>query len=347
MTHRLAMAPRLRKLVLTVHLVASVGWLGAVVAYIALDVTATTGQDIQTVRAAYLAMDLTVRYVIVPMALAALLTGIIQSLGTTWGLLRHYWVVLSLLLTLFAITVLQAETRTIGHLAEQAASVADPRELPGSLPHSIGGLVVLLTVTILNVFKPRGLTRYGWRRQQSEQSERRVRSERRETRSKTSRTVVAGAGLALALAAGALAWGMFGGESTRRTEVAEKGRSVMPFDLERTTHRFAKTGDGGVQTVVADEPGDQNQVRLIREHLAKEITRFRRGDFSDPSSIHGPDMPGLTALSRGYTRIQMRYETVPTGARITFSTKDTSLVGALHAWFDAQVNDHGRHAEHG
>ncbi|MFG2250987.1 hypothetical protein, partial [Spirillospora sp. NPDC048823] len=133
----------------------------------------------------------------------------------------------------------------------------------------------------------------------------------------------------------------------KRHKGPEKGRSVMPFDLERTTHRFTKSSNGGVQTVVADDPGDQEQIRLIREHLTKEFAAFQRGDFADPASIHGAEMPGLSTLAQGYKRIQMSFETVQNGARILFTTDDAGLVDALHAWFDAQVSDHGRHAEHG
>ncbi|MGH3992733.1 MAG: DUF2269 domain-containing protein, partial [Pseudonocardiaceae bacterium] len=136
--------------------------------YIALDVTAVTSQDVQLVRAAYLAMELTVCSVIVPLALASVLIGVVNALGTPWGLFRHYWVLMKLLLTLFATTVLLLETQTISYLAEVAASGADPRELPGSLGHSIGGLVVLLITTILSVYKPRGLTRYGWGKQHAQ-----------------------------------------------------------------------------------------------------------------------------------------------------------------------------------
>jgi ABC-type anion transport system duplicated permease subunit len=146
--------------------------LGAIIAYIVLDVIAVSSRDIQTVRAAYIAMELTVLYAIVPLALASLLVGIINALGTAWGLFRHYWVLAKLLLTLVATTVLLIETRTISYMAEVAASGADPRELPGSLVHSVGGLLVLLIVTVLSVYKPKGVTRYGWRRQ-LEQSERR------------------------------------------------------------------------------------------------------------------------------------------------------------------------------
>jgi uncharacterized membrane protein len=161
----MTMPPRLRKFVLTAHVTTSVGWLGAVLAYVALDVTAMTSPDVQTVRGAYLAMESTAWYVIVPLALASVLIGIINALGTPWGLFRHYWVLLKLLLTLIATTVLLVETQTISGLAQAAATSADPRQLPGTLPHSIGGLAILLVTTILSVYKPRGVTPYGWRKQ--------------------------------------------------------------------------------------------------------------------------------------------------------------------------------------
>lgn len=84
--------------------------------------------------------------------------------GTSWGVFRHWWVVLKLVLTVLATAVLLVETRVIRALAEAAATGGDLRDLPGSLPHSVGGLAVLLVVTILSIHEPRGLTRYGWRR---------------------------------------------------------------------------------------------------------------------------------------------------------------------------------------
>lgn len=160
------MSPAVRRFVLTAHVTTSVGWLGAVVAYIALDVTAVAGQDVQLVRSAYLMMELVVSYAIVPLAIASVIIGVLNALGTTWGLARHYWVLVKLLLTIFATTVLLIETSVVSDMAATAMSGADPRELPGSLLHSIGGLVVLIVVTILSVYKPRGTTRYGWRKQQ-------------------------------------------------------------------------------------------------------------------------------------------------------------------------------------
>jgi hypothetical protein len=164
----MTMSPRLRKAVLTAHVASSVGWLGAVAVYVALDVTAMTSRDVQLVRAAYLAMEVTVYSVIVPLAIVSVLIGVVNALGTHWGLFRHYWVVFKLGLTLVASTVLLVQTRTISALADVAGSGADPRDLPGSLPHSVGGLFVLLVVTGLSTYKPKGLTRYGWRRQQEQ-----------------------------------------------------------------------------------------------------------------------------------------------------------------------------------
>src|SRR5918994_2785669 len=169
----MTMAPRLRKFALAAHITLAVGWIGAVAGYIALDVAVATSQDAQTVRAAYLAMELIVWYVIVPLALASLLTGLVMSLGTNWGLFRHYWVLISLLLTIIATVVLLVETQTIGYFANVAAdprtSDDDLRALGNTLVHSVGGTVVLLVILVLNVYKPRGMTRYGWRKQQEDQ----------------------------------------------------------------------------------------------------------------------------------------------------------------------------------
>jgi hypothetical protein len=161
----MTMPPRLRKVVLTAHVTTSVGWLGAILAYLAVDITAVTSQDVATVRGAYAMMDVIVVSAIVPLALASVLVGIVNALGTPWGLLRHYWVLAKLLLTVVAVVVLLVETRTVAHLAATAASTDDPRGLPGTLPHSVGGLVLLVIVALLSVFKPQGVTRYGWRKQ--------------------------------------------------------------------------------------------------------------------------------------------------------------------------------------
>jgi len=166
----MAMSARLRKFVLTVHIAASVGWVGAVLAYLPLDVTTRYQDDAAILRAAYVGMDLIAQWALIPLAVAAFVTGLIISLGTPWGLFRHYWVIISLLLTGFATWILIIEARTIAFLADAATDPTMTTEqlqaLPSTLPHSVGGLVVLLIVLALNIYKPRGLTRYGWRKQQ-------------------------------------------------------------------------------------------------------------------------------------------------------------------------------------
>src|SRR6266704_1743054 len=115
------MTPGLRKFALTVHVSSSVGFLGAVAGFLALAVAGLTSQNAQIVRAAYLAMDLTGWFVIVPLCLASLLTGLVQSLGTTWGLFRHYWVLAKLSLTAIATVVLLLKMKLISYVAGVAA----------------------------------------------------------------------------------------------------------------------------------------------------------------------------------------------------------------------------------
>jgi hypothetical protein len=176
------MAPGLRKFVLAAHLTCSIGWIGAVVAYLALGVSADTSQDALTVRGAWVAMELTGWYVIVPLALAALLTGLVISIGTTWGLFRHYWVLISFALTILATVVLLLHMPTVSSMADVArkAERADIVRLGGDLLHPGVGLLVLLVITALNVYKPRGMTRYGWRKQQ----EQRLMSDERQHRAR-------------------------------------------------------------------------------------------------------------------------------------------------------------------
>lgn len=138
------------------------------------------------------------------------------------------------------------------------------------------------------------------------------------------------------------------GESTepnRQDEVAERGADVMPFDLDATTHRFIPSDDGLVETVTADDPNDTENVELIREHLMSERDRFRAGDYGDPAQIHGGDMPGLLELEAGAAEIDIVYGELADGARLTFASDNRKLVDALRRWGEAQVTDHGVHAQ--
>lgn len=171
----MTLSPALRKLALTAHVVASVGWLGAVAAFLAVAIAGLQSGDGQVVRAAYLAMELMGWSVIVPLGAASLLTGLVQSLGTPWGLFRHWWVLIKLLLTAVAMILLLVHMRPIGFMADTAAEAAltaeDHRVVRVQrVFDAAAALVVLLVNTTLSVYKPRGLTRHGQRRLREERA---------------------------------------------------------------------------------------------------------------------------------------------------------------------------------
>lgn len=151
------MTPALRRLALTAHITSSVGWLGAVGCSLALAIAGLVGDDVRT---AYGALALIGWTVLVPLSIASLLTGLIQSLGTSWGLIRHYWVLVKLALNLFATGVLLLYTRTLDQLASA------PRADPSPVLHSGIALALLIGAAALSVYKPKGLTPYGERRRQ-------------------------------------------------------------------------------------------------------------------------------------------------------------------------------------
>lgn len=160
------MTPSVRKFALTAHVTTSVGWLGAVAAFLALAVAGLSSGDAQLVRAAYLAMELTGWIVIVPLSLASLLTGLVQSLGTSWGVFRHYWVVAKLFISVLATAVLLVHMQPIGHMADAVRAATLARGELGGLRVQLiadagAALIVLLIATGLSVYKPRGLTPYG------------------------------------------------------------------------------------------------------------------------------------------------------------------------------------------
>ncbi|MEV6329175.1 hypothetical protein [Streptomyces sp. NPDC051909] len=162
------MSPRVRKLALTAHVTASVGWFGAVAVFLALAVTGLATRDAATVGPAYVAMDVTGWYVIVPLCLASLVTGVVSSLGTTWGLLRHYWITVKLAITVLATGALLLHLPPISRVATAAAAPgwtgADLVDLRTRLVVQSGAaLLVLLGATALSVYKPQGRTRHGQR----------------------------------------------------------------------------------------------------------------------------------------------------------------------------------------
>lgn len=165
------MTAGLRRFTFTTHVTSSVGWAGAVIVFLALAVIGLTSPDERTVRGAYLVMAPAAWFVLVPLAHASLLSGVALSLGTTWGLFRHYWVVLKLVITAFATVILLIYMATFRQMAGVAADpVVDVATVRNASPmvHAILALILLLIASVLGVYKPLGMTPYG-RRKQDEQ----------------------------------------------------------------------------------------------------------------------------------------------------------------------------------
>ena len=131
---------------------------------------------------------------------------------------------------------------------------------------------------------------------------------------------------------------------TTQQHVHSMGHTVMPFDLNKTMHIFRMTESGGVQSVVIKDAQDKDELGPIRQHLQHEAEAFQRGDYADPTSLHGTVMPGVSELARHHAEITVSYSELPLGAALTFRTRDQDLVTAIHRWFGAQLSEHGADA---
>lgn len=142
--------------------------------------------------------------------------------------------------------------------------------------------------------------------------------------------------------------------TARQEDVARRGAAVMPFDLDATTHVFVKEAAGGTQRVTAKAmigttpAAKAEQIKRVRSHLQTVAAQFVAGNYGAPAAVHGAQMPGLAALEAARPgEVAVRYADVPEGGELRYRSDEPELVTALHAWFDAQVSDHGRHANHG
>ncbi len=160
------MTPKLTRMMLSAHVATSVGCIGAVAAYLILSIVGLNGIEPANARIIYGAMELIGWYVVTPLCIAALVTGLIQSFTTKWGLFRYYWIVAKLVLTIFTIAVL---LRTLDHASQTLAmSVLHVDHLlelrPHLIVHASAGLAVLTAITALSIYKPWGMTPFGRRK---------------------------------------------------------------------------------------------------------------------------------------------------------------------------------------
>jgi hypothetical protein len=160
----MTMTSPVRKVALTAHITSTLGWLGAIVGFLALAIAGLRSNDVQLVRGMYLAMELIGWYVLVPLCIASLVTGLVMSLGTTWGLFRHYWVVIKFVITVVSAVILFMYTQTLeqlGDLARDPSLSVEALRNGSPVLHASAAILALLVNTVLSVYKPRGMTAYG------------------------------------------------------------------------------------------------------------------------------------------------------------------------------------------
>ncbi|WP_171139271.1 DUF2269 domain-containing protein [Streptomyces sp. S3(2020)] len=151
-----------RRASLVVHVTASAGWLGLTLGLLALGITAATTGSAVTVEASVRTMKLFADWLLLPLAFLTLLSGLLLSVGTRWGLARHRWVWTKFWLTLATTTATVLALRPAVNSAVAAVAAGGP--LPDAGDVLFGPIVSLsayVFMTVISVLKPWGLTRRG------------------------------------------------------------------------------------------------------------------------------------------------------------------------------------------
>jgi hypothetical protein len=155
---RLRLSPRMRKVLLATHVMTSVGWLGVVLAKLVLALAAATAAAPETTDALLVGLN-AVNAAFAPMSTGAILSGVLLSLGTHWGLVRYYWVVAKLVLTIGVFgTAVQLVPRILGLNVDEPMLLGLPWAPAVLLGFAAVHLLMLVAATLLAVYKPWGTT---------------------------------------------------------------------------------------------------------------------------------------------------------------------------------------------
>ncbi|MEZ4616013.1 MAG: hypothetical protein R2867_10995 [Caldilineaceae bacterium] len=159
--------PTWRKLTLVLHVVSGIGWMGVDMALLVLLLTALTTDDPALIASGFNAIRMIVPVAVPPLSLAILATGLLLGLGTPWGLLRYWWVlvklILSLIMTVLVFVALVPGVNEINVLVAGGSSADALRATLGDLPTGllfppVVSFLMLGTATVLSLFKPWGRT---------------------------------------------------------------------------------------------------------------------------------------------------------------------------------------------
>jgi hypothetical protein len=160
------LTPASRKAVMVLHAICGIGWMGVDIAVFVLLMTARTSDDAALVVSGFNAIRMIVPIAVPPLSLGVLATGLLLGLGTRWGLVRYWWVlvklVFSLIMTVLVFVSLVPGVNSIAVLSTTTASAVALRASLGSLPDQlmfppIVSFLMLGVAAVLSIFKP-------WRR---------------------------------------------------------------------------------------------------------------------------------------------------------------------------------------
>lgn len=112
--------------------------------------------------------------------------------------------------------------------------------------------------------------------------------------------------------------------------------ATIGFTSGSVRETFIATANGGIEDDVAIVP-DAAAVARVRSETRKRAKAFARGEFVDPTNPHGDLVPGLREMRRQWNKMHVRYEDLPKGARVRYTTNDPVMVEALHQWFTARA----------
>lgn len=155
----------MRKFGLTTHIAFSAGWFGGVAGFFVLAIAGLVSKNSQLVTANYISMEMLGWFAIVPFCMGTFFSGVLQSLGTEWGLFKHYWIAVKLVLTVIATIVLFVHMQPVSHVADIASkdglTNTQLRGLRIQLIADAGAALLVILVAIgLSVYKPWGRIKY-------------------------------------------------------------------------------------------------------------------------------------------------------------------------------------------
>jgi uncharacterized membrane protein len=141
---------RARRLLLTAHIMMSVGLLGDSAGFLAVAVRAARTPDPDRVIELVRVLKMFSLVFGIPLSVGALLSGLALGLGTKWGVFRYPWVTAKLLLV---VSVMAVGGVVIG--PAQTQMLAGGADATARLIAAAGyDIVALGTATALSVFKP-------------------------------------------------------------------------------------------------------------------------------------------------------------------------------------------------